>query len=190
MKEDGMTLCSDEEMQHLLAAMQSDSPDELALVERMIDAYPEDARLHFLRGSLLAGSARPIEAHASLSRAVALAPDFVLARFQLGFFELTSGEAGRALATWQPLDTLPRDHYLHHFVTGLRHLIADEFPQAIAALREGIAVNGENPPLNRDMQLIIDECSGLTSAASAGTGEEASATSFLLDQLGARGTTH
>lgn len=184
-----MTLCSDEEMTQLLAAMQSDGPDELALAERLIDAYPEDARLHFLRGSLLAGSGRPIEAHASLSRAVALAPEFVLARFQLGFFELTSGEAARALATWAPLDSLPEDHYLSHFVAGLRHLIADRFAEAIATLQAGIAVNEENPPLNRDMQLIIDECAGLSTGSPPASAEEASATSFLLDQFG-KGTTH
>lgn len=185
-----MTLCSDEEMVQLLQAMQSDASDELMLAERLIDAYPEDARLHFLRGSLLAGSGRPIEAHASLSRAVALAPEFALARFQLGFFELTSGEAVRALATWEPLDTLPADHYLAHFVTGLRHLIADRFAETIAALEAGIAVNDENPPLNRDMQLIIDECAGLAERKPpAAAEEEASATSFLLDQFG-RGTTH
>lgn len=184
-----MTLCSDEEMSQLLAVMQSDAPDELMLAERLIDAYPEDPRLHFLRGSLLAGSGRPIEAHASLSRAVELAPDFVLARFQLGFFELTSGEAARALKTWQPLDSLPEDHYLAHFVAGLRHLVADHFAEAIAALKAGIAVNEENPPLNRDMQLIIDECAGLTSGPAAAPQDEASATSFLLDQFG-KGTTH
>lgn len=189
-----MTLCSDEEMTQLLQAMQMDAADELGLAERLIEAYPEDARLHFLRGSLLAGSGRPIEAHASLSRAVALAPDFALARFQLGFFELTSGEAARALTTWEPLDTLPGDHYLAHFVRGLRHLIQDHFAEAIRALSEGIAVNEENVPLNRDMQLIIDECrrlgGGDTPAATAALAEEeVSATSFLLDQFG-RGTTH
>jgi tetratricopeptide (TPR) repeat protein len=183
-----MTLCGDDEMRLLLAAMQADAPDQLALAERMIDAWPEDARLHFLRGSMLAGSGRPIEAHASLSRAVALAPDFALARFQLGFFELTSGEAARALATWEPLDALPAGNYLVHFVTGLRHLIRDQFADAIAALRAGIAVNDENPPLNRDMQLIISECEGLAAPPADQPGE-ASATSFLLDQL-TRGTTH
>lgn len=187
-----MTLCGDEEMGQLLAAMAAGTADELSLAERLIEAYPEDARLHFLRGSMLAGSGRPIEAHASLSRAVALAPDFALARFQLGFFELTSGEAGRALLTWEPLDTLPQDHYLAHFVRGLRHLIQDHFHDAIRELREGIAVNEENPPLNRDMQLIIDECTRLGGDSSAPVEpgeEEASATSFLLDQFG-RGTTH
>ncbi|MDF2385682.1 hypothetical protein JMG10_29725 [Nostoc ellipsosporum NOK] len=186
-----MTLCSDEEMAQLLAAMQASMPDELGLADRLIEAYPDDARLHFLRGSMLAGSGRPIEAHAALSRAVALAPDFALARFQLGFFELTSGEASRALATWEPLDTLPSDHYLAHFVRGLRHLIQDHFGEAIRELTEGIAANEENPPLNHDMRLIIDECSRLAGdgASAKPADEEASATSFLLDQI-ERGTTH
>jgi tetratricopeptide (TPR) repeat protein len=183
-----MTLCGDDEIRQLLAAMASDASDELALAERLIDAYPDDARLHFLRGSLLAGAGRPIEAHASLSHAVALAPDFALARFQLGFFELTSGEAARAVATWEPLDSLPADHHLAHFVVGLRYLIQDRFPEAIVALQAGIAVNDENLPLNRDMQLIIDKCAGLAGAQPAAPAE-ASATSLLLNQFG-RGTTH
>ena len=188
-----MTQCSDEDLAQLLAATQAGSGDELAFAERMIDAYPEDARLHFLRGSLLAGSGRPIEAHAALSQAVALAPGFALARFQLGFFELTSGEAARALATWAPLGALPPDHPLARFVEGLTHLIHDRFADAIAALEQGIAANAENPPLNRDMQLIIDRCAGLAKAdepPGCRAADESSATSFLLGQAGGRGTTH
>lgn len=189
-----MEQCSDEEMGQLVAAAEAGTGDEVAFAERLLDSYPEDARLHFLRGSLLAGSGRPIEAHSSLSRAVALAPDFAVARFQLGFFELTSGEAARALATWEPLRTLPTDHYLARFVDGLTHLIHDRFADASRELKAGIAVNDENLPLNRDMNLIVEQCAGLKDAAAAGTeqesAEEASATSFLLGQLGGRGTTH
>lgn len=184
-----MSLCSDEEIGQLLSAMSVSAPDELALAERLIEAYPEDPRLQFLRGSMLAGRGRPIEAHAALKRAVQLAPDFALARFQLGFFELSSGEAARALATLEPLAELPADHYLALFATGLRHLVQDRFAETIAALEAGIAANEENLPLNRDMQLIIDECRGLARDPSSGE-PETSATSFLLDQLGARGTTH
>jgi tetratricopeptide (TPR) repeat protein len=158
------------------------------LAERLIDAWPDDPRLHFLRGSMLAGRGRPIEAHAALTRAVQLAPDFALARFQLGFFELTSGEAARAITTWESLQELPPGHYLALFVAGLRHLVLDHFEETIAALQAGIAANEENLPLNRDMQLIIDQCRELAPGAPAEA--ETSATSFLLDQLGARGTTH
>lgn len=187
-------LCSEAELQELMAAMQSDAGDELEQADRLISDYPEDPRLHFLRGSILASIGRPIEALPALRQAVELAPDFAIARFQLGFFQLTSGEAANALSTWGPLALLPEDNYLRMFVAGLTHLIRDEFEQAIVQLRAGIAVNDENPPLNRDMQLIIEQTTALAAGASpeaAAEGDAASATSFLLDQLsGGSGKAH
>ena len=84
-------LCSEAELQELMAAMQSDAGDELEQADRLISDYPDDPRLHFLRGSILASIGRPIEALPALRQAVELAPDFAIARFQLGFFQLTSG---------------------------------------------------------------------------------------------------
>lgn len=186
-------LCSEAELQELMAAMQGDSGDELELCDRLIADYPDDPRLHFLRGSVLASIGRPIEALPALRKAVELAPDFAIARFQLGFFQLTSGEAANALSTWGPLALLPEQSYLRMFVAGLTHLIRDEFEEAIVQLRAGIAANDENPPLNRDMQLIVEQTSALAAGARPETaeGEAASATSFLLDQLsGGSGKAH
>lgn len=177
-------LCTEEELQTLVNAIQNDEATDIAQVDKMIRTYPDDPRLHFLRGSILAGIGRHIEAMPALSRAVELAPDFAIARFQLGFFQLTSGEAAEALGTWGPLALLPETHYLRKFVGGLTHLIRDEFREADAQLREGISVNQENLPLNRDMQLILDQIQTLMADAAAKPGgESASATSFLLDQL-------
>ena len=94
-----MSLCDDETMQQLIEAMQTEQ-NQVERVDALLAKFPEDARLHFLRGSMLVGLGRLIEAHHALSRAVALAPDFEIARFQLGFFQLTSGEAENALETW------------------------------------------------------------------------------------------
>ena len=178
-------LCSDEDLQKLMEALQADDGTELSRTDRLLADHPEDARLHFLRGSILAGIGRPIEALSSLSRAVELAPDFAIARFQLGFFQLTSGEAVNALGTWGPLALLPEGNYLRSFVAGLTHLIRDEFREAIAHLREGISRNDENPPLNRDMQLIIEQSEAILAGAApvAEGAETASATSFLLGQF-------
>lgn len=181
--------CDEDLLSALVERARISEAEGLHEADRLIVDYPEDSRLHFLRGSLLAAAGRAIEAHAALSRAVALAPDFALARFQLGLFELTSGEADRALATWQPLDTLPDRHYLRLFLVGLRHLIRDEFKDAIVWLGEGIAANTENLPLNRDMQLLIDRCREADQAPRAEPTTEISATSVLLDQFGV-GTVH
>jgi len=177
-------LCDDTRLQELMTAIAGDSGDEIALVDRALGDFPDDPRLHFLRGSLLAGIGRPIEALAALKKAVELAPDFAIARFQLGFFQLTSGEAADALSTWGPLALLPENHYLRIFVAGLTYLIRDEFVPAIEQLRLGIASNEENLPLNRDMQLIIDRISSL--AAGTSGDETMSATSLLLGQFSGR----
>jgi tetratricopeptide (TPR) repeat protein len=184
-------MCPDEQLQVLVATLQSDADDELQQCDRLIDDYPGDARLHFLRGSVLASIGRPIEAMPALRKAVELAPDFSVARFQLGFFQLTSGEAADALGTWGPLALLPADHYLRLFVGGLTHLIRDEFADALQQLNEGIAANSENLPLNRDMGLIVAQVEKLMSdSAGSGSDGEASATSLLLGQFADRGSLH
>jgi tetratricopeptide (TPR) repeat protein len=184
-------LCDDQTFAALVEAIQQGADDELARTDRLLVEYPGDPRLHFLRGSLLAGLGRPIEALPALRTAVEIAPDFAIARFQLGFFLLTSGEPADALSTWGPLAMLPKEHYLRMFVAGLTHLIRDEFAETIRNLEQGIAANEENLPLNRDMQLIIDQVRTLESGKSDTSGDESiSATSFLLHQFGAKPTKH
>ena len=182
------SLCGDEAIQELLATAEEDSQRGVNAIDAVLVDFPDDARLHFLKGSLLIGLRRFIEAHGALSRAVALSPDFHIARFQLGLFELTSGEADAAIATWAPLKRLPAEHSLSIFVRGLEDLIADRFEQCIAALREGIAANDENLPLNRDMELVIEKCETLIAARPPAREETeapaaVSATSFLLRTL-------
>lgn len=179
-------LLENERMSELIGLISKDTDQGIAQLVRCIDEYPNDPRLYFLQGSTLIGAGKHIEAHAALSKAVQLAPDFAIARFQLGFFQLTSGEAEAALETWAPFDsTLDGNHYLMSFVKGLRCLIADDFTGTIHHLREGMSSNEENTPLNKDMQLIIDECTKALKSAStdqAQSEEETSATSFMLNQ--------
>ncbi|WP_371395845.1 hypothetical protein [Fretibacter rubidus] len=184
-------ICPNEQMEALVAAMQTEGGNDLAAIDALLAAFDADPRLHFLKGSVLAGQGKLIEAHGALSKAVEIAPDFAIARFQLGFFQLTSGESNAALKTWARLDGLPDGHYLKSFVMGLRHLIRDEFQDCIDTLREGIANNKENPPLNNDMELIIKQCVPLLNADdgnnSQGDDDDAtSATSLLLNQYSSK----
>jgi tetratricopeptide (TPR) repeat protein len=180
-------LCDDSLMQEIVRQSDADNIKGVADIDKALGAYPDDPRLHFLKGSLLIGLKRHVEAHDALVRAVAIAPEFALARFQLGFFELTSGEANTALETWGPLRNLPEGHWIRGFVTGLEHLIADRFEACIASLKNGMAANDENPPLNKDMQLIITKCEELLADKPPTQLDdgEVSAASLLLRSSGA-----
>lgn len=192
MSDPAIEYCGDEIMGQLLAEVDVDAGAALARIDRLLVDFPLDPRLHFLKGSLLVGLKRFVGAHLAMSRALEIAPDYDLARFQLGFFELTSGEPEAALRTWAPLDALEPDSWMYLFVDGLRALAEDRFMDCVTALRAGIAANEENLPLNRDMELIITECERLRDAGPAepeADGEEAAemtATSFLLGNAASR----
>ena len=180
-------LCDDDAMKALVEAMTIEPNGQLSRIDELLASYPEDARLHFLRGSNLIGAGRLIEGHGSLSRAVEIAPDFAIARFQLGLFQLTSGEADNALETFGRLDRLPDGHYLRRFVDGLRCLIRDDFLGAIDNLQQGIRINAENPPLNNDMQMLIDLCLPLISQVADDAAETPiSEASLILKQFSDR----
>jgi tetratricopeptide (TPR) repeat protein len=177
-------LATDEEIAELVASVEKGGNGDRA-VEALLARYPKDPRLHFMQGSLLAEGGRAIEAHRAMSRALELEPAYALARYQLGLFELSSGEPARALSTWGPLLALGSDQYLRNFVEGMAHLIRDEFGEAIALFERGIALNRENEPMNRDIRLLIDRCRQLDGAGrEKNTDREHSATSLILGQFG------
>src|SRR5271167_2708654 len=110
-------LCPADKLQALI--VQGDTGDGPRRLDDLISAYPEDPRLQFLKGSRLAGQGDYRAARTAMRRAVDIAPDYVVARFQLGLLELSSGEPIAAQETWGPLHGLPRDNFVRLFVEGL-----------------------------------------------------------------------
>lgn len=153
--DEATALCPQADMDALIQALSSGA--DVEPVDAVLRRYPADPRVHFLRGSVLAGGRRYPEAREAMARAVELAPKYIIARFQLGFLEFTSGDPHSAAQTWRRLQTLPTDHALRLFSEGLMRLPEDDIDGAVSALRRGIETNEENPVLNRDMQLLIDE---------------------------------
>lgn len=173
-----------DQMEELLEALSSGGGADV--IDAALAACPEDPRLHFLRGSVLAGERRYDEARQAMGHAVELAPDYAIARFQLGFLQFTSGNVVEAAQAWDGLQSLPSEHALRLFAEGLMRLPADDVQGAVALLRKGIDANGENPALNRDMQMLIDEL--LRAGETPPEDEPTSETQLLLRQLG--GTRH
>lgn len=188
-----ISLCPDAEMQDLLVLVDRDEASGLVRLAGLLADWPGDPRLHFLDGSLKA-SARNYEAGAAaMRRALDIAPDFALARFQLGFLQLTCGEPFAAQESWGPLHGLGQDNFLRNFVDGLCHMIRDEFPEAVAALEKGIGLNTEILPLNADMELILTEIRDRRSGSGPvdATGDEpVSAAQMLLRQASLKATRH
>ena len=151
----GAEMCDADHLAQLVERLATHEAEGLSALQAALRDWPGDPRLHFLQGSFLAGNQDYAAAVSAMRRAVDLAPQFDLARFQLGFLLLTSGQAYAAQEAWGPLYSLPPGTYLRLFVEGLSHLIRDEFSQAVAALEDGIGRNDENEPMNADMRLII-----------------------------------
>lgn len=149
--------CPESRIEAIADQVATDEIAGLASLEKLIVEYPEDARLYFLRGSIWAGQGLIDKARDSMAQALEISPGYDIARFQLGFLELTSADPVAAQRTWAQLRAYPTDHFLRLFVEGLVCLIDDDFVQTAALLRQGMAMNDAIPQMNADMQLIIDQ---------------------------------
>lgn len=179
-------LCPGDRLQALVEAMGVDERQAIADLELLLARHPDDARLHFLKGSLAAGRQDYEAGIRDIRRAVEIAPEFWIARYQLGFLQLTSGESLAAQESWGPLHGLSEGHYLRVFVNGLIHMIHDRFPEAIEAFERGMMLNEENLPVNADIKLIIDEI-----RERAGDGDAVSSSvDLLLRQSMMKATRH
>lgn len=146
----------DELIQKGLAASARNLTEEaMGLFQLAAARAPHAGLPHFLLGAELASAGRMDEAEAAYSNAVLLAPDLHMARYQLGLVQFTSGRAALALVTWEPLFGLPAAHALQQAVHGFAALAQDDFGLAVEHFRTSMALNQDNAPLNRDLQLVI-----------------------------------
>jgi tetratricopeptide (TPR) repeat protein len=145
--------------QQLMSQASAEAADQL---DRLASSYPSDPQLSFLVASMRISVGRLVLAHEAFLRTLELAPHFALARYQYGFFLITSGEVARALEIWGPLDLLPSDHYLRHFVNGMRCLVHDDIKEAALCFAAGINSNQDNEPLNSDIRLLMSSVKDIT----------------------------
>lgn len=153
--------------QALQASNAGDAKTSVRLLRSAIQETPSDPLPHFLLAAELAQMGEMEQAEAAYANTVLLAPAFETARFQLGLLQFTSGRPSLAMLTWSPLLELPDTNAFQHFVQGFASLAADHFDDAAWHLREGMALNQNNAPLNADMQKVLDRIAPLISAAAA-----------------------
>ncbi|GAB7541624.1 hypothetical protein [Cupriavidus sp. 8B] len=159
-----------------------DAASARRLLEQAASLHPADPRPLLLLAARHIQDQEPDRAEAAYIAALQAAPDYAIARFQLGLLQFTSSRPSAALATWAPLDKLEEAHPLRLFKMAFESLQNDQFDQACHWLREGIKFNTDNPPLNQDMQLLISRIEGTVAAARDSRAERQSDTTPYAEQ--------
>lgn len=140
----------------LAASSDNRSDDAVELFAEAAALAPASGVPYFLLGSEHASRGEVQAAELAFANAVLLAPEFTLARYQLGLLQFSSQRAALALLTWQPLLSLPQDQSLPHFVRGFAALALDQFDAALAHYRTGLGCNEANQVLCADIQRMVE----------------------------------
>lgn len=150
------------------AFQREDSGRALAYLKEAGSREDANAQVLFMLGSEYAQIGMIPEAKAVLLKALHATPELPIARFQLGLLHLTSGDAISARETWQPLlnrTVADASDYLRHFAQGLLDASEDSWDNARSALLQGIALNLDNPALNKNMQGVIERLNAAQATA-------------------------
>lgn len=142
--------------QGLEASRHDQRASALALFSQAIEADPSSGIPHFLIASEHASAGDFAQAELAFATAVLLAPQFALARYQLGLLQFSSQRVPLALLTWEPLLALPAGDALPHFVRGFTALAQDAFAQALDHLRAGLACEPANAALCSDVLQLVE----------------------------------
>jgi tetratricopeptide (TPR) repeat protein len=145
----------------LRAGAANDSAGAIALLKEAAGRSDANGITHYLLGAEYAQLGLYDRAADAMEAALALDPTLALVRLQLGLLWMTRADAAQSARVLEPLDTLPASDPLHQFGLGLRQLARDEFAAARTSLRNGIAANTSNPPLNADMERIVAQIDAL-----------------------------
>jgi len=182
----------------MTASQANDAARAIEGFQRASAAQPSSALPQFMLGAEFAALGDMVQAETALANATRLAPDFPMARYQLGLLQFSSGRAAVALLTWQPLLELPPTDPLPHFVSGFAALAQDRFDEALAHYKDGLALNMTNAALSSDIEKVIGGIRALTArpdapeAATHGTSDapDESAAHILLANYQQQGRAH
>lgn len=179
----------------LLASQANNSHQAIDCFQRASASDPTSGLPQFLLGSEYAALGDMAQAEAAFANAARLAPDFPLARYQLGLLQFSSGRAALGLLTWQPLLELPDTDPLPHFVNGFAALAQDQFDEALAHYEQGLQRNTENPALSGDIEKVIAGIRSLQASqrddvSADPSADEASASHVLLANYRQSGPGH
>lgn len=147
--------CSQTTIDRITALMQTSDEDALTAIDEAMAQWPSDARLHLLRGAMLAHQTQYDEARTALSRAVVLAPALDMARLMLGQLEVTENRPAEAVVTFRPLAMHGNDEATRLFATGMIDLLEGRLSAAAENLQASLSTSPPVPALASHVHALL-----------------------------------
>lgn len=139
-------ICDQATIDLIASRMQEAEDEAIVLIDEALMAWPQDARLYLLRGSIRAQQGSVSDARTDFGQAVILDPVLYAARFMLGHLELTSSRTEQAVAIWMPLTAL-ENHAIGHFARGMIELVAGRANESLTEWRLGLDLSSPEDAL-------------------------------------------
>lgn len=117
--------------------MYAGRPDAASLFEQLAAKFPREPGVHYLRG-VYEIDRDPKEALAEFRKELQISPAHAMARVQIVFLQLKSGEAAAALEPAREAVKLDSGNFLCHVALGRVLLEADQTPAAIGEFQAAV----------------------------------------------------
>ncbi|HTD29705.1 MAG TPA: tetratricopeptide repeat protein [Xanthomonadaceae bacterium] len=169
------------------AVNQDHHADAVSMLKTLLERDPNHVFATYLLAAEHAQIGMMDRAEEGFRRTVQLAPDFPIARFQLGQLFLVKGDTAGARSTLTPLANLPGNLALSNYARGLIAAADENAGEAIRHLQDGLACPQEIPALTSDMRRVIDNLlalGGTDPRPAAAVSPPASAAPLFLSSYG------
>jgi predicted Zn-dependent protease len=138
------------------AINQNRHADAVAMLKTLLERDSRHVFGNFLLAAEHAQLGMMDRAEEGFRRTVELAPDFAIARFQLGQLYLTKNDGATAKTVLAPLAEMPAGQALGAYARGLIAAANEDAGEAVRQLQAGLACPQEIPPLAGDMRRVLD----------------------------------
>lgn len=152
------------------AVNQNHHAEAVSMLKTMLDREPSHVFATYLLAAEHAQLGMMDRAEQGFRRTVELAPEFPMARFQLGQMHMVKGDAAAARAMLSPLADPSNSAALGCYARGLIAATNEDLDGAIQHLRAGLACEQEIPVLADDMRRVLANLTSVGSGSSSSPG--------------------
>ena len=159
-------LDNDELLRIALEAVNQDRNGEaVSMLKTLLERDPTHVFATYLLAAEHAQLGLMDRAEEGFRKTVQMAPDFSIARFQLGQLCLVKGDPVAAKSMLAPLTNLPEGDALLGYAKGLIAAADEDAGEAIHQLQAGLVCPQEIPALAMDMRKVLENLLALGGAA-------------------------